>query len=49
MKTGDTEYESAQLFQADELFLHKASTTAFGKTSLGNKKKKKESQSEIAA
>lgn len=41
MKTEDREYDCAQLFHADELFLRNASTVAFGKTpSLGNKKKK---------
>lgn len=40
MKTEDREYDTAQPFHADELFLHNASTIAFGNTaSLGNKTK----------
>lgn len=42
MKTEDREYDTAQLCHADELFLHNASTIAFGNTaSLGNKTRKK--------
>lgn len=41
VETEDGEHDCAQLFHADELFLHNASIVAFGRTtSLENKQEK---------